>query len=106
MRALRSAFTKRPSPGITKTPFFLVSLIAISLRFCRNVAAVLLLVSSFSASERTRAVLVIPDAMFASSGFLVRLASNGIAAHPKVKSVFASVYAGLLLVAKDTMLLG
>ena len=30
MRALRSAFTRRPMPGITNTPFFLVSLMAVS----------------------------------------------------------------------------
>src|SRR5881398_2121865 len=42
MRALRCAFTKRPSPGTTKMPFFLVSLIAVSARLSRNAAAVLL----------------------------------------------------------------
>ena len=30
MRALRSAFTSRPMPGITNTPFFLVSFMAVS----------------------------------------------------------------------------
>src|SRR5499427_10068429 len=49
MRALRWAFTRRPRPGTTNTPFFLVSLIAVSARCSRNVAAVLLLVPTFSA---------------------------------------------------------
>src|SRR5437588_10619612 len=49
MRALRCAFTRRPRPGTTNTPFFLVSLIATSARCSRNVPAVLLLVPSFSA---------------------------------------------------------
>src|SRR5215813_293636 len=49
MRALRCAFTRRPRPGTTNTPFFLVSLIAVSARCSRNVPAVLLLVPSFSA---------------------------------------------------------
>src|SRR6202162_4010499 len=52
MRALRCAFTKRPRPGTTNTPFFLVSLIAVSARFSRKDAIVLLLVSSFSARCR------------------------------------------------------
>src|SRR6185437_13442281 len=30
MRAFRSAFTSRPMPGMTKTPFFLVSLMVVS----------------------------------------------------------------------------
>ena len=47
MRALRCAFTSRPRPGITKMPFFLVSLTAMSVSCSRNAAAVLLLVSSF-----------------------------------------------------------
>ena len=38
MRALRSAFTKRPMPGITKTPFFLVSLMAVSASRSRKAA--------------------------------------------------------------------
>src|SRR6185369_45401 len=49
MRALRCAFTKRPRPGTTNTPFFLVSLIAVSARFSRNAAAVLLFAPTFSA---------------------------------------------------------
>src|SRR5208282_4640970 len=64
MRALRCAFTSRPSPGTTNTPFFLVSLTAVSARCSRNAAAVLLLVSVFSASRRTSCVLVRPDAMY------------------------------------------
>ena len=63
MRALRCAFTRRPSPGITNNPFFLVSLIAVSVRCSRNAAAVLLLSSVFSARWRTSCVLVIPEAM-------------------------------------------
>ena len=42
MRALRCAFTKRPRPGTTNTPFFLVSLMAVSARRSRNAATVLL----------------------------------------------------------------
>src|SRR5262249_50799832 len=49
MRAFRFDFTNRPRPGMTNTPFFLVSLIAVSARCSRNAAAVLLFVSSFSA---------------------------------------------------------
>src|SRR5690349_18743571 len=64
MRAFRLDFTRRPRPGITNTPFFLVSLIAVSARCSRNAAAVLLFVSSFSAMCRTSWVLVIPDAIF------------------------------------------
>src|SRR5262249_32857613 len=45
------------------TPFFLVSLIAVSARFSRNAAAVLLLSSVFSARWRTSWVLVMPAAM-------------------------------------------
>src|SRR5215470_9125786 len=63
MRALRCAFTRRPRPGTTNTPFFLVSLIAVSVNCSRKAAAVLLLVSSFSARCRTSWVLVIPEAM-------------------------------------------
>src|SRR5919201_3445534 len=63
IRALRFDFTRRPSPGITNMPLFLVSLIAVSVSVCRNVAAVLLLVSSFSARWRTSCVLVMPAAM-------------------------------------------
>ena len=50
MRALRSAFTRRPMPGITKTPFFLVSLMAVSASRSRKAADCLLVSSSFSAS--------------------------------------------------------
>src|SRR2546425_12397043 len=63
MRALRWAFTSRPSPGITNTPFFFVSLTAVSVRFSRKATTVLLLVSSFSAIWRTSWVLVMPEAM-------------------------------------------
>src|ERR1019366_6032918 len=63
MRALRSAFTRRPMPGITKTPFFLVSLMAVSASRSRKAAACLLVSSCFSAMCRVRAVLVIPVAM-------------------------------------------
>jgi hypothetical protein len=38
MRAFRLDFTRRPRPGITNTPFFLVSLIAVSASVSRNVA--------------------------------------------------------------------
>src|SRR3984957_12906957 len=62
-RALRCAFTSRPRPGTTNTPFFLVSLIAVSARCSRNAAACLLLSSFFSARRRTSCVLVKPDAM-------------------------------------------
>src|SRR5205807_8013743 len=47
MRALRCAFTRRPRPGTTNTPLFLVSLIAVSARCSRNAAAVLLFNSVF-----------------------------------------------------------
>src|SRR6516225_2574743 len=43
MRALRFDFTRRPKPGTTNTPFFLVSLTAISARESMNAAACLLL---------------------------------------------------------------
>src|SRR5215470_13516960 len=49
VRALRCAFTRRPNPGTTNTPFFFVSLIAVSARCSRNAAAVLLLTVVFSA---------------------------------------------------------
>src|SRR5229473_4477238 len=62
-RALRCAFTRRPMPGTTNKPFFLVSLIAVSARCSRNAAAVLLLTSTFSAKWRTSWVLVKPAAM-------------------------------------------
>src|SRR5579863_1666183 len=64
MRALRSAFTRRPIPGITKTPFFLVSLMAVSASRSRKAADCLLVSSSFSAICRVRAVLVNPVAMY------------------------------------------
>src|SRR4051795_8922182 len=63
MRALRCAFTRRPRPGTTNTPLFLVSLIAVSARCSRNAAAVLLFNSVFSARWRTSCVLVKPAAM-------------------------------------------
>src|ERR1700722_7456476 len=63
MRALRSAFTKRPIPGITNTPLFLVSLMAVSASRSRKAADCLLVSSSFSARSRVRAVLVSPDAI-------------------------------------------
>src|ERR1700761_2233897 len=63
MRALRSAFFKRPMPGITKTPFFFVSLMAVSASRSRKAAACLLVSSSFSARRRVNAVFVNPDAM-------------------------------------------
>ena len=63
MRALRSAFTSRPMPGMTKTPFFFVSLIAVSASRSRKAATCLLVSSSFSASCRVRAVLVSPVAI-------------------------------------------
>ena len=66
MRALRSAFTRRPMPGITKTPFFLVSLTAVSACRSRKAATCLLVSSSFSARSRIRAVLVNPVAMCCS----------------------------------------
>src|SRR5947209_14980971 len=63
-RALRCAFTRRPSPGTTKMPFFLVSLMAVSASCSRNAAAVLLGSSVFSARCRMSCVLVKPAAMF------------------------------------------
>src|SRR5437868_5484202 len=42
MRAFRSAFTRRPSPGMMNTPFFLVSFTAVSASNSRNVADCLL----------------------------------------------------------------
>src|SRR5205823_10958329 len=62
-RALRCAFTRRPMPGTTNTPFFLVSLMAVSARCSRNADAVLLFSSVFSARWRTSWVLVKPAAM-------------------------------------------
>src|ERR1035441_9572030 len=63
MRALRSALTSLPMPGMVNSPFFLVSLTAISASSSRPAAACLLVISSFSAIVRTRTVLVIPFAM-------------------------------------------
>src|SRR5690242_8477282 len=63
VRALRCAFTRRPNPGTTKIPFFFVSLIAVSARFSRNAAAVLLGISTFSARSRISCVLVRPAAI-------------------------------------------
>src|SRR5712691_3160455 len=63
MRALRCTFFRRPSPGTTKRPFFLVSLTAVSVKCSRKVAAVLLFVPTFSAKWRTSWVLVMPEAM-------------------------------------------
>src|SRR5271170_7922062 len=63
MRALRSAFTRRPIPGITNTPLFLVSLMAVSASRSRKAADCLLVSSIFSARSRVRAVLVSPDAI-------------------------------------------
>src|SRR5437763_10481070 len=53
MRALWCAFTRRPRPGTTNTPLFLVSLMAVSAGCSRNAAAVLLFSSVFSARWRT-----------------------------------------------------
>src|SRR5438128_11395117 len=63
MRALRCAFTRRPRPGRTNTPFFLVSFTAVSASASRKAAACLLFSSIFSAMVRTSCVLVIPDAI-------------------------------------------
>ncbi len=62
-RALRCAFTRRPRPGTTMMPFFLVSLIAVSASCYRNAAAVLLGSSVFSARCRMSCVFVKPAAM-------------------------------------------
>src|SRR3981081_2111955 len=71
-RALRCAFTSRPRPGTTNTPFFLVSLMAVSANCSRNNAAVLLLSSVFSARCRMSCVLVKPDAInFLLDNFLI-----------------------------------
>src|SRR5579871_1332442 len=64
MRALRSAFTRRPMPGMMKTPSFLVYLMAVSASRSRKAPACLLVSSIFSASCRVRAVLVNPVAIF------------------------------------------
>src|ERR1700678_3174342 len=63
-RALRCAFTRRPRPGTTNTPFFLVSFTATSASSSKNAATVLLGSSTFSAICRTSWVLVKPAAMF------------------------------------------
>src|SRR5271170_2199355 len=62
-RALRSAFTSLPIPGMVNSPFFLVSFTAVSARNSRNPAVCLLVSSSFSAKWRTSAVFVIPFAI-------------------------------------------
>src|SRR5271167_2500353 len=62
-RALRSAFTSLPMPGIVNSPFFLVSFTAVSASSSRKPAVCLLVSSSFSARWRTSAVFVIPFAM-------------------------------------------
>src|ERR1035441_4264587 len=67
MRALRSALTSLPMPGMVNSPFFLVSLTAISASSSRPAAACLLVISSFSAIVRTRTVLVIPFAIMCCS---------------------------------------
>src|SRR5580698_5538199 len=66
-RALRSALTSLPMPGMVNSPFFLVSLTAVSARSSRPAAACLLVISSFSAIVRTRTVLVIPFAIVCCS---------------------------------------
>src|ERR1700679_2139581 len=48
-RALRSALTSLPMPGMVNSPFFLVSLTAVSASSSRPAAACLLVISSFSA---------------------------------------------------------
>src|ERR1700719_88050 len=48
-RALRCAFTNRPRPGTTNTPFFFVSFTATSASCSKNPATVLLGSSVFSA---------------------------------------------------------
>src|SRR5438132_12053221 len=50
MRALRCAFTRRPNPGTTNTPFFFVSFTAVSTRCSRHAATDLLFISIFSDS--------------------------------------------------------
>src|SRR3984957_20554096 len=67
MRAFLSAFTSRPSPGMTNTPFFFVSFTAVSASRSRNAADCLLVNSSFSAIVRTSAVLVMPVAIVCPS---------------------------------------
>ena len=62
-RALRSALTSLPMPGMVNSPFFLVSLTAVSARVSRKVETCLLLSSSFSAMVRMRTVLVMPFAI-------------------------------------------
>src|SRR5580698_6453664 len=94
-RALRCAFTRRPRPGTTKMPFFLVSLIAVSARCSRNAAAVLLGSSVFSARCRMSCVLVKPEAMYfllknrfnASGAYLI---PSGLWKTPYFTGVFRS----------------
>src|ERR1700733_7064031 len=57
-RALRSALTSLPMPGMVNSPFFLVSLMAVSASSSRPAAASLLVMPSFSAMWRTSAVFV------------------------------------------------
>src|ERR1700733_197672 len=68
-RALRSSLTSLPMPGMVNSPFFLVSLTAVSASSSRPAAACLLVISSFSAMWRTSAVFVIPFAMYCSFCF-------------------------------------
>src|SRR6202046_5617676 len=68
-RALRSALTSLPIPGMVNSPFFLVSLMAVSASSSRPAAACLFVISSFSAMWRTSAVLVIPFAMCVAPWF-------------------------------------
>src|SRR6185437_1687796 len=63
MRALRSALTSLPMPGMVNSPFFLVSFTARSASSSRPAADCLLVISSFSAMVRTSWVLVIPFAI-------------------------------------------
>src|SRR5215467_7585479 len=96
MRALRLDFTRRPMPGMTNTPFFLVSLIAVSARCSRIDAAVLFGTWCFSAIWRTRSVLVIPLIL---SSLILSVDSTHcrILHEPHFRaSVFAAFYAGFL----------
>src|SRR5271165_7681395 len=58
-RALRSTRTRRPIPGITNMPFFLVSRTAISAKTVMKCFAVLVAISVVSASSFTMADWVI-----------------------------------------------
>src|SRR5579863_613105 len=84
MRALRSALTKRPIPGITNTPLFLVSLMAVSANRSRKAADCLLVSSSFSARSRVRAVLVSPDAIECSPSRRALRAACLVGLPPKI----------------------